>query len=267
VSAQEKNSQESGHDHNRGKQLSHGQSFQNESELSVRFSEKFKRESKYSIEKKKKGNHHPIRKRFLAKEPQQSEKDSPFHEGFIQLGWVTRERSAPGENHCPGNVCDPAVEFGVNEVADPAEAKADGSRHNDAVCYSPEGQFLSLAKPPPCNNTAYKAAVKGHAAVPDGDDFEGMAEIIGPVGILVEKHIAEACTCHEADGQLEDQILNKGSCEPDRPYSLLAPDEIVPCDESEAVHDAVPSNMKWADSNQVRIDARVRNHSFLHYYC
>jgi hypothetical protein len=59
--------------------------------------------------------------------------------------------------------------------------------------------------------------------MPEGQDIKGLAEIIGPVGILVEKH-----------------ILNKGTCKPDGPCSLLAPDETVPCDESEAIHDPVP---------------------------
>jgi|APFre7841882724_1041349.scaffolds.fasta_scaffold23941_4 hypothetical protein len=51
---------ESGQDHDRREQLSHGQRSQYESQLKVGFSEKLKKESKETVEDQKKSNHHAV---------------------------------------------------------------------------------------------------------------------------------------------------------------------------------------------------------------
>jgi hypothetical protein len=49
--------------------------------------------------------------------------------------------------------------------------------------------------------------MKRHTAVPDSDYFERMLQVVGVVGELVEKNIAESGSQDKANGQGKDEIL------------------------------------------------------------
>ena len=240
--------------------MSHGEGPQNESELGIRLSEELKDESKGSIEDQKKRNHHTVAKRFLAKNPQQGEENRALHEGFIELRGMARDGAASWKDHGPRNIRGPAEEFAVNEVADPSKAQADGRSDNDAVRYGPERHPLGPAEQPPCDGTAYETAVKGHAAMPDRNDFEWAAEEIPHVMILIEENVSQPCPCDETYEDVEEEGIHPGSFEADGPGALLSWDQEIRGEKSQHVHQAVPSHMERADGHQVGIDVRIRNH-------
>jgi hypothetical protein len=49
--------------------------------------------------------------------------------------------------------------------------------------------------------------MKRHTAMPDSDYFERVLQVVGVVGELVEKNVAETGPKDKADGQGKDEIL------------------------------------------------------------
>jgi hypothetical protein len=53
--------------------------------------------------------------------PKDQAKGDALQAGFIELTWVPRIRAAIGKDHRPWNVRNPAVQFAVDEIRDPAK--------------------------------------------------------------------------------------------------------------------------------------------------
>jgi len=83
---------------------------------------------------------------------------------------MARLSSPVWENHRPGNVCYPSVQFAINKISDPPKAQAD--RHGNArkVCNIPEVPALLVARNPRGNEDTDESAVKRHAALPDREN-------------------------------------------------------------------------------------------------
>src|SRR5512137_2527185 len=122
---------------------------------------------------------------------------------------MTSEEAGVRKNHPPRKFRDPAIELTINKIPDPSQTKTDRRGHNHPVCNSQKWQSLAFAEPPPGNRGADQAAVKRHAPMPDGDDFQRIANKIRQVHVLVEKNVSQPGSGDESDGKVEHEILNQ----------------------------------------------------------
>ena len=173
--------------------MPHGQEPQNEPEVGVRLPEKFDEETKDPVEKQEQGDHHAVRKSPFPEHPEKYKKNRPFHEGLVQLGRMAGKGAGAGKDHGPRHIRGPPVELAVNEVADSSQAQADGRCDHGAVRHGPKGHFVSSREQPAGKDTAYKPAVKGQAPLPHRNDFEGPAEKIRQVMVLVKENLLNLC--------------------------------------------------------------------------
>lgn len=94
--------------------------------------------------------------------------------------------SAGGEYHGPRHGTGTTKEFAVNEIAQPSQGKGDRSGDDNSVRYLPEGQLTPAAKQYARNNCACKPSMERHAAMPDGDDFKWILQVLAEIVKLVE---------------------------------------------------------------------------------
>lgn len=124
------------------------------------------------------------------------EQDNAFEEELIALRRMTRKRPAIRKDHALRYVRDPAAEFSINEVPEPANAEAGRRSRGNEVRDLPRVRFGLFAIPYPRDHAPDKPAVEGHPSVPDGEDLKRMDEIGRQV---IEEHVAQPHTDHEAE--------------------------------------------------------------------
>src|SRR4030043_746510 len=101
---------------------------------------------------------------------------------------MARYRATLGEDHRPGNLSRPAIEFTIDEISDSAQTKPNRGGHDKKVGYFPEGFFVLPGEKKGNEQQADQSSVKGHPAVPDGQDLKGVIQVGFKV---VEENIAE----------------------------------------------------------------------------
>ena len=86
--------------------------------------------------------------------------------------------------------------------------------------------------------------------MPDGDDFNGISQVIAQMGELIEEDIPDAGSDDEAKGQEENEILKQRSLKSETAGPWLNPDKEVRGEEAEQVHEAIPADLNRADLEQ-----------------
>ena len=110
------------------------------------------------------------------------------------------------ENHRPGQVgiANAAPQFAVDEIANPAGGQAQRhQRRNEVGNVQPAALRLAGEQPHRRQDTE-KAAVKRHAAFPDGKDLQGMRKIVTG---FVEQHLPQASAKNYAEHAVEQQVV------------------------------------------------------------
>jgi hypothetical protein len=116
-------------------------------------------------------------------------------------------RASQWKNHGPGHGAGTAVQFAIYEVPQTPESQGNGGGDNYCIRAFPERDLTAASKDESCEYGANESTMKRHTAVPDSDYFERMLQVVGVVGELVEKNVAEAGSKDKADGQGKDEIL------------------------------------------------------------
>ena len=120
---------------------------------------------------------------------------------------MPRFRASQGKHHGPGHCAGTAVQFAIYEVAQAPESQGNGGGDNYCIRALPERDLTTASEDEARQYGANESTMKRHTAVPDSDYFERMLQVVGVVGELVEKNIAESGSEDEADGQGKDEIL------------------------------------------------------------
>src|SRR5262249_27559387 len=122
------------------------------------------------------------------KPPEQREERDPFQRHLVELRGMARRGSAIAKHHAPRHVGDAAPERAVDKVAEASGAGADGHEGGEVANQPPPVDALAPGKEAHRHEHAKEAAVKRHAALPYGEDFQRMRKVVLR---LVEEHIAE----------------------------------------------------------------------------
>mmetsp|Transcript_23464 Transcript_23464/g.41241 ORF Transcript_23464/g.41241 Transcript_23464/m.41241 type:complete len:290 (+) Transcript_23464:2124-2993(+) len=169
-------------------------------ELRVRLAYKFDGKTGKAVTGKKGAADQP--RRFECRTPpghpqEQDKQCQPFKRGLIKLGRMAGAyvdqiaaglRSTPRKGDAPRQVRGPPPKLGVDKVGNPAQKQAGRHTKGNRV-RSAEPVDLVAPRIEPCRHDhAQHAAMKGHAAFPDGQDRGGVLQIFAR---LVEKDIAE----------------------------------------------------------------------------
>jgi hypothetical protein len=108
--------------------------------------------------------------------------------------------------------------------------------------------------------------VKRHTASPRGYDFEGVAEIMEIIGVLIEKDVSEPGAYDQTDGGVEDVILENRIDEAYLTGATLFLDKKVGSCESQDIHETVPADVERSNADDIWIDVGVGDHSGCLFY-
>src|SRR5262249_4696124 len=109
------------------------------------------------------------------------------------------------EDNSPRHIGWAAPEFGANEVGDSAKEDADWGDERTEVQQGQRRRPVATAEQEDPNQRADQAAVKGHPAFPDFEYLDRMGEVILRI---VEQHIAEPAADDDAEGAIDEQIVD-----------------------------------------------------------
>ncbi len=203
------------------------------------------------------------------------EEEEALEGGLVELRRVARAGQQPvrraglgglaGEDHRPGGGRRAAPELAVDEVGEAAEEEADRGGGRDGVADAEDGQAVAQREADDAGGDAEKAAVEGHAALPDGKDFRGMG---GEVRRLVEEDVAEAPAEDDAEDHPGEQVVGLLR----RERRLAAPerraageeDDVAPAEEKAGdVGERIPADgeldAEELDRKERRVDVREGN--------
>ncbi len=137
-------------------------------------------------------------------QPQDGKQQQPLEGEFVQLGGMAHGHVVLGKDHAPGHVGGAAPELAVDEVADAAGAQAEGDEGGDEVGDGQPSLVVEAGIEGHGQNHAEEAAVEGHAPLPDGENLEGVGEVVAE---LVEQHVAQPSAQHHSQHAVEQNIV------------------------------------------------------------
>ena len=102
-----------------------------------------------------------------------------------------------------------------------------------------------------------KAAMKGHAAMPQDKDFDRMLKKESEV---VEKYVSQAGAYEKPENKVEIEVIDLSPCHRNTLSADLIDQQQVREGKARYVHHAVPADGKRSDLDNHRVDMRVRDH-------
>ena len=96
---------------------------------------------------------------------------------------------AAAKQHAPGHVGDSTPEFAVDEIAQAPGGDARRDQRREEIHELQPGNAVLVREPEHRGEHAEEAAVEGHTALPDRENFQRMRKVERR---LVEKHVAKA---------------------------------------------------------------------------
>lgn len=240
---------EGGYDHGYGKQLSGGDGKIGDADAVVRHAEVFCEEACRAVQEEVNGADGTRRAGFSGKEPQQHEHEHAVNQCLVDGRGMARQHVNIGPDHGPGQggVGDSAVQFGVDEVAEPSGCIAERNGRGDEIQGGNEAFFVFSCVEPHGDKDAEKAAVVGHAAFPYGEDVQGMGE---KVGGMVEEDFAQPAADDDAEHAVKEHFIQvffypAGLC--DMRLFEAQPFQQDEQGKGQQVHEAVPVNGDWPE--------------------
>ncbi len=244
-------------DHRQRQQLPHRGPGEKEAEMRVRLAEELADDAGHAIagEEGAREEARPRADRLAAGEQhQQREQRDAFQTRLIQLRRMPRLGSAGREDHGPGHVRgDPAPQFAVDEVGEPAEEQPDRHHADDAVGEGHPVDRVAARIEPGGDDHAQRPAMEGHAAMPDGQRLPRGGDIVAGA---VEQHIAQPPPEDDAERRPGDVVVHLlGRRDPRRPLHKATRDAPADHDAGD-VGQRIPADGDRTDLDQHRVDHR-----------
>ena len=219
----------------------------------------------------------------MRRDADDDEQRDPFKRGFVKLARVTRHlKRVRRKHHRPRAVPRAAVQFGVDEVREPAKEKSNWRAAGEEIAHRKRRQFVLAREEKARKRHADEAAVKRHAAFPqhqrrrdwqpsDSGFDEARRHVRAKrlpwldqqVG-FVEEEITEAPARYDADRDPEDHVveLRAGEGRRARGPELRILDkarQVEPARREPAnIGEGIPANRQGAEMDGDGIDIRVR---------
>ena len=86
--------------------------------------------------------------------------------------------------------------------------------------------------------------------MPNGDDFKRVSQVVAQIGELIKEDIPDASPKNEAKGQEKDEILKLCLLKPDAAGLSLPTYKEIGGEETEQIHEAVPTDLNRSDLKQ-----------------
>ncbi len=120
---------------------------------------------------------------------------------------MARLGSGIGEHHGPrhAGVGHPAPQFAIDEIGDAAEEQAERHHAAQQIAEFQQIDLVAAAIEDQRGDDAERAAMEGHAALPQIEDVDRIGEI---ERWLVEQHIAEPSAEHRAERRPHQEIVD-----------------------------------------------------------
>ncbi len=238
--------------------MPHREGAENEPEVLVRLAEEFHHEAAQPVAGDEAPKDGARGRRPPPDPPQNDEQQEALERRLVQLRRMPALGSAAGENHAPFDVRRSAVEFPVDEVADPAEPQADRRGGRGQVGYRIDRDTAPPAEPPQRDDCSDETAVEGHAAFPDRDDFRWMFKVV--VGEIVEERIAESPAHKDPHRRVHDHVVDLIFGQRQSLRGRFGFDEKIRRRQPDQVHEPVPAELQRAEPEKNRVDVRIGDH-------
>src|SRR5712671_5825873 len=108
------------------------------------------------------------------------------------------------KHHRPGNVCGPAKQFSIDEIADASESESDRSCGATQVRNVPEIPTFLSCDVEGGEQHADESSVKRHTALPDGEYGKRSAHIAAQI---VKEDVAKPAADHDSENQVEQGVV------------------------------------------------------------
>src|SRR5574341_363750 len=202
---------DAGEEYDGAQDLPHGEGAEHEANLGVRLAEELRENPECSVQNEKEREENAPSSDAVPDQPKNEKKRHPFEQELIQLRGVSGMGPSSGEDHAPRRIRNAAIELSVNEVAEPAQAQADGRGGYDEIGRCP-GVGLELpAAPQARDHAADESAVEGHPALPDCEDVPRPLEVFPEI---VEEHVTQPGADDKAENKIRIERREKVRGEP-----------------------------------------------------
>ena len=248
-------------DHRNAEPLPHRQSHCEEPEEIVGLAREFRGETQHAVADEERAGD-GARGAWLAREPPQDrEEQEALERDLVELRRMARERLAIDlrEPHAPRHVGRPAGQLAVDEIADAPRREPGWNQRRDEIHRGEPAALAHRAEDRDRDEHADEAAVEAHAARPDLQDLQRMAQVMFR---LVEEDVAQAPAEDHAEHAVEEHVVDilLGDAEAEAlAHAPFAQDDHQ--HEREQVHEPVPAHGERAEAEGDRIELRMDEHA------
>ena len=202
-----KDEEEPDHDHREREHLPHGEAGHDEAEERIGLAEYLADDPGDAVtdeEEPGDGARPPGQPPHMHSDRQDREQKDALEDRLVELARVARLRPAVREHHRPGNIAGPAVQLAVDEICDTAQKEADRHLRADRIGDGEQVDFHNAGVEDHDNQHPKEPAVKGHAPLPDHQNFSRIGEVIAR---LIEQHVAKPAAHDDAEGAPHHQVV------------------------------------------------------------
>ena len=164
---------------------------------------------------------------------------------------MARLRSAVREHHRPGDIAGPAVQLAVDEIRDTAQKEADRHLRADRIGDGEQVDFHNAGVKDHDNQHPKEPAVKGHAPLPDHQNFSRIGEVVAR---LIEQHVAKPAAHDDAEGAPHHQVVGVALGQPVDARSREIADVLPAEQQADHIGERVPTYGDGADLDRHRVD-------------
>src|SRR5438552_6474643 len=118
-----------------------------ETDLRIRFAHEFNQEPEQSIERHQRPKDRASIEILFVNPSQDDEQYKAFEQRFVDLRWMPRHGAAFRKHHSPRDIRWPSEQFTIDEIADAAQAEADGDCRTDEIRDRPKIPSLPESYP------------------------------------------------------------------------------------------------------------------------
>ena len=247
--------------------MAHAHAQRQNAQKIIRLAEELGNETEHAIADQESARHLAHLARFARIQPQQHEQQQPFHEELVDLRRMARQHGAAvRKHHAPRQIgrAEPAPQLAIDEVAHAPGSQPCRHARRDEVHHLQPRPLARTRKPQLRRQHPQHAAMKAHAALPDVEDFQRMAEVVTG---FIEQAIAQPPAHHHAHDAEEQDVFNvlgrPGTGAGDGRIGLVAQAQAGQKEEQAKggqIRQAVPVNGKGPQLERNRIDFGMDEH-------
>ena len=220
--------------------------------MGVRFAHEFHGEAEQAVAQQEQPRDGHQRPGPCAEPPEDNEQAQPFQECLVELRRVPGQRARAGEYHSPGHIRRFPPQFRIDKIPYASGKQAHGHRRRQEIDDFEELLADSAAVQPASDEYPDQPAVKRHAALPDLEHVQGIAEVVRQV---VEQHRTQPATDDNSEDAVKHEVRDLFGGPAEAPGFHPVMQQRPGAEDADDIADAVPADLQepQVDGNGVNV--------------